>query len=134
MKKVVIDSSYTNGNHHKYIVANVTDNTKGCVITVIRANNKEGWGHSGVFYFLLQEIKNMCGGQSDVEVGENKKIAKVGNFFTVECLGGGTLSTDSESWIFIYGSSTSYGREHDRRQTSLILKEEFPSFTIDFEY
>lgn len=113
---VVINSihdGYDNGYHHKFIVAKVTD-SKGNMKRVVRASNKgKGYGHYQIFYALQQEV--MSSG------------------LTVECIGGGTLDTDSKSWISIYGSSESYGREPDRKQTVCILKKEYPNFKVNIE-
>lgn len=109
---VVIDSHCDNDRHHKFIVAKVADG-KGSKM-VVRASNKEnGHTHYQIFYALQQEVEPRG--------------------LTVECIGGGTLDTDSKNWISIYETSESYGREPDRKQTVRILEEAYPKFKVNIE-
>lgn len=111
---VVIDGSHCEDYHHNFIVAKVTG--KDGMKIVVRASNEMGNGHYKIFHALQQEVK------------EARQRC-----LTVECIGGGTLDTDYQNWISIYGSSGSYGREPDRKETLRILEEVYPKFKVNIE-
>lgn len=93
----------------KYIVAKVISNKESKL--VIRAY-RNCWFHRDVLSAFVGELTP--------------------NDFQVECIGGGLIDVDFEKkYIRIFGRSSQFGQEPDRKQTALMLQEAFPEFKVN---